>query len=252
MNLLTSFRAELLKTKRTSSWYLAIAIPAIMPLLSIVGYDQANADDKIRSNPWRTYFTDGFQMTNFIILPMFVILICTLLPQIECRNNTWKQVLASPQRRRDIYAARYLHVVLMIGVFLVSYTVFALLAVAAIEFISPAYTFHAYPLELSMLLEFNLKTFACVLGMSALQFWMGLHFKSFVAPIAIGFGLWFVAGMMVFEWKLPYAYIHPFAYPIYSVLEKPEAQQHTYILGSMGYCLLFLIAGFLDFRGRKV
>jgi len=45
----------------------------------------------------------GREPLGSALLPLYVILICTLLLQIEYRDKTWKQVLSSPQKMIDIF-----------------------------------------------------------------------------------------------------------------------------------------------------
>ena len=97
MKFLTALRSEILKTKRTASFYFTLAgaapIPAIFLLNVLTGGGDLNA---IRKDPLNGIFELGLERNGVMFLPLFVILVCTLLPQIEYRNNTWKQVFAAP------------------------------------------------------------------------------------------------------------------------------------------------------------
>lgn len=89
MNLLTSFRSEILKTKGTASWYLTVIAAAIFPLLLLLDVCIDGVSRETLKDPLNIFFTEGFKGLNLLILPIYVILICTLLPQIEYRNNAW-------------------------------------------------------------------------------------------------------------------------------------------------------------------
>jgi hypothetical protein len=106
MNLLIGIRTELLKTKRSASLYVALAAAAFGPLMSSLDIflDEGISpdDEKIILSKM---FIDKFQMTSFVMFPLFVILICTLLPQIEYRNQAWKQVLTTPQTKGSIFTS---------------------------------------------------------------------------------------------------------------------------------------------------
>ena len=63
-------------------------------------------------------FTTRFGMTGALSFPLFIILVCTLLPQIEYKNNTWKQVLTSPQTKWNIFLAKFINLQLFILLFI--------------------------------------------------------------------------------------------------------------------------------------
>ncbi|HYH14152.1 MAG TPA: ABC transporter permease, partial [Flavisolibacter sp.] len=104
MNLLVSLRSEVLKNKRTAALYLTLIAAAFGPFMSLLDVllgEGVAADD--RAIIFNKLMTVKFQMTGLAIFPIFLILICTLLPQIEFKNNAWKQVLASPQTKSNIF-----------------------------------------------------------------------------------------------------------------------------------------------------
>lgn len=63
-------------------------------------------------------FELGTERNGLVFLPLFVILLCTLLPQIEYRNNTWKQVFDSSQTKEAVFLARFLNINRLILLFL--------------------------------------------------------------------------------------------------------------------------------------
>src|SRR4051812_4007276 len=119
MGLLISLRSEIFKTKRSTLFYLTFLAAVFGPMMSLLDliFDGVQAED--RNVILNKMFTAKFQMTNFVMLPMFIILICTLLPQIEYKNNAWKQVLTSPQTKANVFAAKFINIQLLIVTFLV-------------------------------------------------------------------------------------------------------------------------------------
>lgn len=103
MSLIVALRSELLKTRRTASLYLTIAAAAFGPLITmfemLIEGVQKNDPTKI----FNLLFIEEFQVTGLLALPLFLILVCTLLPQVEYINNTWKQVLTAPQRKASSF-----------------------------------------------------------------------------------------------------------------------------------------------------
>ena len=123
MNILISLRSEILKTKRTAAVYLAILAAILFPVLLLldVAFDGVNPETRL--DPFNIFITESFKAINLVVLPMFIILVSTLLPQVEYRNNTWKQVFTSPQSMHRIFFARYLNLQLFILLFFVAYNI---------------------------------------------------------------------------------------------------------------------------------
>ncbi|HKZ67721.1 MAG TPA: ABC transporter permease, partial [Chitinophagaceae bacterium] len=115
MSFIISTKAELIKTKRSASFWLSLIGSAVIPLIFFLVYvlEPKNAS-RFQVKPWELHFTQGWQAFAAFLLPMFVILICSLIPQIEFKNNTWKQVFASPQSVGNIFFSKYLSIIIMI------------------------------------------------------------------------------------------------------------------------------------------
>ena len=131
-------------------------------------------------------------MNGVALFPLFIILICTLLPQIEYRNNTWKQIFASPQTKANVFLAKFINVHLLMLVFLVATHLFMFLTIVAINFIKPDLNLFKHPLNESIVLVNAANAYISMLAVCAIQFWIGLRFRNFIVPIGIGFALWLI------------------------------------------------------------
>lgn len=252
MNLLLSLRAEMLKTKRTASFYLALVAGAIGPATSLLEliFDGVRASE--RNVMLTKMFTTKFQMTAFLMLPLFIVLICTLLPQIEYKNNAWKQVLASPQTKANVFIAKFLSVHLLILVFLASNQVCMLAAAVILHFIEPSLNVLGQPFNGYAALMTVVNGYLTLLAISAFQFWMGLRFKNFIVPIGVGISLWFIGALMVMQFASKAALFFPYSFHIYSSFPKFAPQLSAVKWISFGYAVLFLVAGFVDFKKRRL
>lgn len=252
MNLLISLRSEILKTRRTASLYFTIIAAAVVPLMFLldVSFDGVSAPN--RKDPLNAFFREGFTIIGVVIFPMFVILICTLLPQIEYRNNTWKQVFASPQPMARVFIAKFLNVHLLILIFLVSYNISMALSAVAVHFIDPSLNLLNQPLDGYKLLARNANAYIAIIAISAIQFWIGLRVKNFIIPVAIGIAMWFAGCMMLLEFHTGYADLFPYTYLAFITFPKYEPQIVNIQFNSVGYAVLFLIIGFIDFNRRRM
>jgi len=227
---------------------------AIVPLMMVLVFDPDSAADlkTLRGDPWNQFYAQARVPLSIVFLPLFILLLCTLLPQIEYRNNTWKQVLTSPQPLGYIFFAKFLIVQLLILVFLLAYALLMGISGFVVNALYPAFEFQQYSLDGQKLLIILGQTYISVLALSALLFWLGMRFKSFIIPIASGIILWFATTLLLFEFHWNYITNFPFAFPL--LLPFPSyASLVTFILGSsLAYAVVFLVLGFIDFSRRKV
>ena len=248
MNLFISFRSEILKTKRTATFYFTIILSALVPLIFLldVCVDGVSQDNRI--DPLNAIIREGFGFLYILFFPMYIIMVSTLLPQIEYRNNTWKQVLASPQPIRNIFIARFLNLHLLIIAFLLLYNVFMAIVMVATHFIDPALNLLHQPFNWGAWATGNLNAYLAILAISAIQFWLGLRFRNFIVPLAIGLAMWLAGSMMVMVLHTPNAHYFPYTHLAFSALRKYKDLLPTVQWSSAAYMVVFLGLGYIDFR----
>ncbi|TCJ12109.1 hypothetical protein EPD60_16280 [Flaviaesturariibacter flavus] len=253
MKLLTAFRAELLKTRRTASVYLALIgaliIPAILLLNLLTDGSDINA---IRKDSLNAIFELCAERSHIVFLPVFVILVCTLLPQIEYRNNTWKQVLVAPQSKRNVFLAKFGNINLLLLLFLLAGLVFTSLAVVVTHFRYPGLDLFHQPFDMKRLLLRTANSYVLMLAVCTLQFWLGLRFRNFVVPTAIGFVLWVTGMMMAIEFRSDLVYYFPYSFQVFPFAAQLQPRLTQVAWTSTGYAALFLLLAFLDFRKRRL
>jgi hypothetical protein len=254
MNLPISLRSEISKTKRTAAVYFTLIGAAVIPLIFLINaLSQGLPDEDISSkDPLTAIFKMSSEMTGLVIFPLFVVLICTLLPQVEYRNNAWKQVLTSPQTKVSVFMAKFLNIQLLMLVFLVANHLFMWVVAIAIHFIIPKLNLLNQPLNVYTVLLNNINSYLTILAMSAIQFWIGLRFKNFLIPVAIGLALWITGMMMVYEFHSDFAVYFPYSFNSFNFYpaNKPQLSQVEWT--SFGYAVFFLLMGFLDFKRRRM
>jgi hypothetical protein len=251
MSLITSLRSEILKTRRTAAFYFTVigaaAVPAIY-LLNVILDEISDA----KKDPFNKMFKLSFEMNSLIFFPWFVILICTLMPQIEYKNNTWKQVFASPQKKIAVFTAKFLSIHLLLLFYIVANNLFMFMVAVLTHFIMPELDLLNQPLDVHKLLVNSTNLYLTVLAICALQFWLGLRFRNFIVPIAIGLALWFAGTYMVFESNSVYVKYFPYSFQIFSSLPKIKSQLNHVEWTSLCYSVIFLALGFVDFYRRRI
>jgi hypothetical protein len=253
MSLIISLRSEVLKSKRTAAFYFTLIGAAVIPFILLINIIADGLPDqgKASKDPINALFNLSSGMNGLALFPLFIVLICTLLPQIEFKNSTWKQVLTSPQKKEDVFVAKFLNIHLLMILFLLASHLFMWIVVIASHFILPQVNILSHSFDAGKVLEENVHIYLSCLGICAVQFWIGLRCRNFIIPVAIGLALWFTGTLLVLEYKSSASPYFPYCFPAirFSSMFLPKIKQIEWT--SFGYSFLFLAIGFTDFRRRR-
>jgi hypothetical protein len=258
MSYTISLRTELIKTKRSAAMWICILgagfIPAIFTLVLCLNPKEFLRDPKFIASPWQSIFGAAWQAFSAFLLPLFVIIVCSMIVQIEYKNNTWKQVFASPQSIGNIFFSKYSTILLMILFLFVMFNLFLMGGAVLASLIQKEYTFLSSSLEIDQILKMNLKSFVSLLGIISIQYWLSLRIKNFIVPIAIGLCLLITA--MIIQQRWEHIYKVPYAYSFLTFLTMgktlrggPLFQNHE--LNSMCWFVAVTMLAFFDMRFRK-
>ncbi|GAB4091121.1 ABC transporter permease [Flaviaesturariibacter terrae] len=253
MKLLTALRSEILKSKRTASFYFTIIGAAPVPLIFLLNVLTGGGDvEAVHRGSLNAVFELGMERNGLVFFPLYVILLSTLLPQIEYRNNTWKQVFAAPQTKATVFLAKFLNSNRLIGLFLLTNLLYLSLVIVLIHFADPARNLLSQPFDATRLLTATATTYITMLALCTFQFWLGLRFRNFVVPIAIGLTLWITGMMISIEFQSGLVNFFPYSFQTFPYLPKLQPKIAQACWASAANALLFLGFGFLDFRKRRL
>ena len=255
MSFAISLQSEVLKTKRSASFWLSISAAAMMPVLFMAAhyFKPEGGIKRLANDPWGTQFMWGWEAVSFFIFPMFVILLCALIPQIEFKNNTWKQVFASPQSLGNIYFSKFMTIHLMIFFFYLSFTLFMILSGVITNLLDSRFSFLHKSINWQKLATINFKSYLSILGISAIQYCLSLRFKNFVVPVGIGLAL-LVTALIARQVGWEHIYKVPYAHPLltqemFNKRGRPILENHEW--NSIIYFLAFILIGFVDLKFKK-
>lgn len=246
-----AIKAELLKTKRTSVVYVAMIASFISPLLMFFFTgEEADSMKVLAQDPWNDYFKGGFQFLHIVFLPLYVILITSLIPQLEHRHNAWKQVLTSPQSKFNIYFSKFFVIQLLILFYLLLHNIYTTLSLIGVDAVRHDLKLSSHTLNWKWFLAKNGNAYMSVFAISAFQFWLGVRFRNFIIPLAIGVGLWMSTLLLVGAYNWDQGDKIFFAFPSMMVTSKYKTLDFV-IMSSLAYGVFFSLIGFLDFAKRK-
>jgi lantibiotic transport system permease protein len=250
-----SFQSEWLKTRRSLASGLVILgsflIPFIMFIVRIV-YSSKLSKDTVKVDFWATIFENCWNSMAIFLLPIGIVLVTSLIAQLEFRNNTWKQLHTTPQYLTTIFFAKLLVILLMLAQLFILFNIGIYLAGVVPHLIFNV-SLPQEPFPWNFFLTKNAYFFLDCLPIIALQYLLSLQFKNFLVPLSIGLGF-LIACLIATQWH--YNYIMPYSYCTLTFMSlgktNPTLYDGVHIhLWALGYFIVFGIASYVFYLFQK-
>jgi hypothetical protein len=246
MKFIYSVQSEWIKTKRSSASWLCIIGGFFIPLIYLLKffYD-GNSINSYKVEIWKLLFNQMWQNMATFLLPMGVILASSLIAQLEYKNNTWKQVHASPQSFTTIFFSKFTVIALMTLKFFLFFNIGILLAG-----VLPSLIFdHKLPIQeipITYFLRANYNYFVTCLPILAIQYLISLKFNNFLVAVGIGL-LGLIGSLIAMPWK--YVYLIPYSYSPMTVFQgKKDFPIYTY---AFVYFVIIMIISYILYVSKK-
>jgi lantibiotic transport system permease protein len=249
MKLLHSIQSEWIKTKRSTAFWIcfvaALFIPLIYLIVFFVKNYTINSYSNAMINSWEFHFADLWRNSSIFLLPMTVIFASSLITQIENKNNTWKQVHASPQSFSTVYYSKFSVILLMTLFYFFLFNIGIILSgIIPSLFIDAKFPSDKIPFY--FILKENVKILVACLPIMAIQYLLSLQFKNFLVPIGIGF-LGLVSSLIGITWK--YIYLSPYSYCTMAVF--PTKKDYNTQIYALIYFVLIMSVSFYFYLKKK-
>jgi hypothetical protein len=211
-----STKSEFIKLKSTAAFWLTIVTAILFPILFFSAY--ALFPEKVAPaqgvNPWGLFVGSQFQSFIPFFIPMFIVLITSLIMQIEHKSLGLKYVFAQPIPKWSVYFGKLTIVILAImTVFILNYAAI-LLSGFLLGLIHSDLAFLNFQPEYLTNLKLLCSSFIACLAIIAIQFWLSFRFKNFVFPLGVGM---FLAILGVMLTQIPEAVYFPYSFCALSV-----------------------------------
>lgn len=246
MNYIYSLQSEWIKTKRSAASWLCIIGGFFIPLIYFIGFlkDKSSIND-YKLDIWQKLFNQSWQNMAAFLLPMGVILASSLITQIEYKNNTWKQLHATPQTYTNIFIAKFSVIILMTIKFFIFFNIGVILCG-----LIPCVLFDNHlpkeNLPVMYFIKGNIKYFITCLPIIAIQYLISLQFKNFLVPIGIGL-LGLVGSLIGLSWK--YIFISPYSYCAMTIM--PTKRDFNIFQFSTIYFILIMLISYYLYLSKK-
>ncbi|TGE29590.1 ABC transporter permease [Hymenobacter metallicola] len=201
--------ADWLKLRRTLALWLALgggALPVVLNFLIV--YFRGEKLLAAGQNPWAKYIHMSWQTASILLLPLFLILLTSLLVAIENRATAWKHLYALPVGRGAVLSSKLLVLLQLNLLAQVVYVVLLLASGKLLGLLRPDLLFAAHPVPLAGVVTMLAHSYLATLGVLGIQYVAALWWRSFALPFAFGIG-GLVAALTLLRWEhvdyLPYA-----------------------------------------------
>ncbi len=212
-----SLKNELIKLKRTFAFWLTIISAVLFPILFIVAYifERETLVPAAGINPWEKFMVTQIENSTPFFIPMFIVLITSLIMQIEHKSLGIKHLFTLPVPKSSIYFGKLSIVILAIMVTYLYYYIAILLSGVLLGFVYPDLGFLNFSPEHLRYIKMLITSFVASFGIIGIQFWLSFRFKNFVIPL--GFGM-FLAIIGIIVSQAPQQSIYfPYSFSVLSV-----------------------------------
>jgi len=250
-----SYQCEWMKIRHTPAVHLVIFGALLIPMIMLIAQlyaPQKLSYDAAPQTFWMNLYLHTWEFMSVLLLPFGIILITSMLTQIEFKNSTWKQALITPQSLTTIFFAKLSVIMTLLLIFFVAFNSAILISGILPGMFHPDISIphHAPPLT-KMTKDLGAMWLTC-LPIVGLQYTLSIRFSNFSIPIGIGL-VCIIASVFALQWKdgylVPFAY-NTFHYMVMSGQEKFKFPYSIYTL-SLIWFIGFVGTGYISFLYRK-
>ena len=256
--LIASIRSEWLKQKRSLTIWLVLGGGLLIPglILAIRILRPAGLPELYRAAGfWERLSTQMWESMSVFIMPLVIILCASLIAQLEYRNNTWKQVHATPQPLAAIFVSKLVVILSMVALLFVCFNAGIYLSGMGPAILFSAVDAPASPIPYALFFKQNAVFFIDSLPIVGLQYLLALRFRNFMVPMGVGMAIW-ILSIGALPWE--YNYILPYSHAVIDYTATvPSRVSHALPVAApviaAAYFLVFTVAGYVVYalKGDK-
>lgn len=244
--LFTAVNIEWLKTKGLGLVYIAIILGGLIPLIGYVPGFFSSEIVKEGVLPFSVFedaIAGGQSLKSFVffILLLFIIIAANRIAQTDHKNNGWQLMETQPVSRFNLYFSKYIILLLLSFICVLSYFGFSIIVGLADYYIHPdpakLLTFDAV-----WMIQTFVKICVTVLGVAALQLCVSVIFQGFIWSFLIG-ALGIASNITSLVQKQSY-FFNPYS-SLYAFWKAPEVKDLNSFISYPEYMSLFWMVIFL-------
>jgi hypothetical protein len=251
----SNIKNELIKLNKTFAFWLTIISGLVIPVLFFIVYLVKHADliPAEGVNPWEKFMLNQIKNSIPLFVPIFIVLITSLIIQVEHKSSGIKHLFALPIPKWSVYFSKLSIVIFTI---IIGYVYFYL-AILFFGFLLGMFHsdlgFLDFQPEYIKYIDMLFTSFIASLGIVGIQFWMSFRFKNFIVPLAVGMVL-VIIGLIASQ--APESIYFPYSFNILSISlgdKMPLTFGFSSVIVYSILCFIFTaIMGYLDIRRLNI
>jgi lantibiotic transport system permease protein len=263
--LLKGIQTEWIKTRQTFVILYVVLCPLLLSVLTFLAFAlrtiSINPEEGAKIpdiNYWEMFISGGYATLSYLFLPLFIVLLNTMLYAREHQGNMWKHLYALPVPRWSVFGAKSLYSVILLAVSFVLFIVFLTIAGYLVDFVNPFYKFSTHDNLLGKHLTISVRIFIGGLGIWAIHNWLSLRFKGVGVSMGLAIASIVVTPLVLMgesrmgDWIYVYPYLHAFkasgdffkSDTLYNFVQLET-------IGSLCYFLVFLFLGYWEYSRNR-
>ena len=252
---LSNIKNEVIKLKRTFAFWLTIISALIFPLLFFIIYlvKHEQVVPGLGVNPWEKFMINLVQNSIPFLMPMFIVLITSLIIQVEHKSHGIKHLFSLPIPKWSVYFGKLSIVIFSIIATYIYFFLAILFFGALLGMFHPDLGFLDFQPDYMKYIKMLTMSFVASLGIVGIQFWMSFRFKNFIVPLGLGMTM-VIMGLIAS--RAPEAIYFPYSYNVLSINLGDNGPLTMGISSVTVYSLIcFLVAsvlGYLDIKRLNV
>lgn len=236
----TCFLNELRKLKGTFASWLILVGAFFIPVLYLIYY-LTKSTGKITPeglNPWDKFFGLHFMAAGPLLVPLFIVLLTSLILQIEHKADGLKKIFSLPVPRWCFFGAKILIVLLLILVTYIFFLLFVLGTGFLLGYCKPGLDLHLFQPNYMLYLKALFRSFVAVLGILGIQFWLSIKIKNFMIPLGVGIVM-IVAALTVH--RAEEAIFFPYTYNLLNIFNADPVNMKWFTKASFLSLVVFSV-----------
>lgn len=236
-------RAEFLKLRKSAIWLLIFISPALSFLVGLA--------ESVEDKPFQWVLAISYMafIHGLLFLPLLTGVFSAFICRYEHIGGGWKQLLAMPVSRGNVYIAKFL---LVLGLLAITQLLFAsgVLLVGQLKGFEEAIPWKTLALS-------SLGGLIACLPLAALQIFVSVAWSSFAAPLAINV-IFTLPNMLVVNSE-KFGPFYPWAQPFLAMIPTGQdgfgamnVTMETLLLVILGSFIVFFLTGFTYFQRKEI
>lgn len=251
----SSIKNEFIKLKRTFAFWLTIINGLVFPFLFFIIYliKHEKMVPALGVNPWEKFMVNLVENSIPFLIPMFIVLITSLIIQVEHKSHGIKHLFSLPIPKWSVYYGKLSIIIVSIITSYIYFFIAILMFGVLLGMFYSDLGFLDFQPDYLKYIKMLAMSFIASLGIVGIQFWMSFRFKNFIVPLGVGITL-VIIGLIASQ--APESIYFPYSFSILSI-SFGETMPQTFGISSVTvYSICFFIItailGYIDIKRLNV